>query len=664
MLKARGLPIQTVLTGVLVLLILVAAGAVGASATVATQRGLQDSWHRQADGLAEATVQEVTGFLAAAEPVTAQASVLDVSDTERLQTWLDGALEANPNFTWLAYAGSDGSYTASMRWPEGNTVELRRTRRVQTVQGTWQRDWRRSDRGLEQVVDRYTDYDPRLRPFWGAAPEGRWVDPYLFLSRQQPGVSFARGRYATDGTLEGVFIADFECGVLSDFLARLDETESGRVYVVDGTGRVIAHPHGLVAANDEILNAADHVDPWLNSGWGALVDSGFVEGPFSVDGLEGSARRFPEDMGVPWWVLVVVPHDQLYGPAVAQAKQSLALTFAVVLVATIIGLVFSRRLSHAIARVERELRRIARFELTRTELGESSVFTEVNALALAHDRMKRSLRNFGRYVPRGLVERMLQTGEEARLGAEVREVSVLFCAITGFDDLVEANTPADLFEGLSDFLERIDVCIHADGGTVSQYLGDASMAFWGAPDDQPDHAIRAGRAALAMLEAIDARTLHPALPVTIGVNTGDCLAGNIGAEERFNFNILGDPVNTAARIKGLNSVYGTRLLIGEETAAQIGDALLVRPVDWVRMKGKTRPVLVHELLPDDGNPRRRAGVDLYREALDAYREGRFERAADLFERTPWAEPMAARARAYQSNPPPPDWDGSFTMRTK
>ena len=662
--KARGLPIQTVLTGVLVLLILVAAAAVGTSAAVATQRGLQDNWHRQADGLAEATVQEVTGFLAAAKPVTAQALRRDTSDIEGLHTWLDGALLANPNVTWLAYADADGSYTASMRWPEGDAVELRRSRRVQTEAGTWQRDWRHADQGLEQVVDRTTDYDPRGRPFWGAAPEGRWVDPYLFLSRQQPGVSFARGRYATDGTLEGVFVADFECGVLSDFVARLDETGGGRVYVLDGTGRVIAHPHGLVAGNDEILNASNHPDPWLTSGWGAVVGSGFVEGPFSVDGLEGSARRFPEDMGVPWWVLVVVPQDQLYGPAVKQAKQSLALTLAVVLVATIIGLMFSRRLSHAIGRVERELRRIARFDLTRDELGESSLFAEVNALALAHDRMKRSLRNFGRYVPRGLVERMLQTGEEARLGAEVREVTVLFCAITGFDELVEQHAPEELFPGLSDFMERVDACIHADGGTVSQYLGDASMAFWGAPDDQPDHAVRAGRAALAILAATDARTLQPILPVTIGVNTGDCLAGNIGAAERFNFNILGDPVNTAARIKGLNSVYGTRLLIGETTAAQIGDALLVRPVDWVRMKGKTRPVLVHELLPDDGNPRTRAAVDTYREGLEAYREGRFERAADLFERTPWASPMAARARAFQADPPPPDWDGSFTMRTK
>jgi adenylate cyclase len=169
-----------------------------------------------------------------------------------------------------------------------------------------------------------------------------------------------------------------------------------------------------------------------------------------------------------------------------------------------------------------------------------------------------------------------------------------------------------------------------------------------------------------MSAAIDHQDGPVPLPSVIGVNTGTCLVGNIGGRDRFHFNILGDPVNTAARIKGINKVYGTRVLIGESTAKLVADVLLVRPVDWVRMKGKTHPVLVHELLGE------RAGASAalvaeagrFGEALRNYRNGAFEEAAKGFGATRWAEPLRSRAAAFAADPPGPDWDGAATMRTK
>ena len=671
-----ALSIDTVLTTVLVLLITLAAGGVGVSAWSNTVRSLELGWVELADGVAEGTVYEVTHFLAPAAPsaalaeATVDAGGLDVADQDGLLRWADDALRANPDVTWFGWAGAEGSYLASMRWQHDGVVEHRRTARVPTEGRTWHRDWALRDGTWVEVSERWSDYDSRLRPYWlqaSGSPDPMWIDPYLFSSRQQPGISYAAPSFTGDGVLRGMWVVDFECGPLSAYLSSLEIGRTGRAYLVDGAGRVIGHPDGEVASDGAILRAADHPDAWLASAWTTLVSRGAEPGTFEVDDLLASAHRFPEESGVPWWVVVVVPKDELYGEAGSQARWSIGLTVLVMLLASGVGLVFSRSLSSSVANVEGELRRLARFDLSGDDLAEQrSVFREINALSAAHDRMKQGLASFGRYVPRQLVGHMLRTGEEARLGGEVQPITVLFCGIQDFDAVAE-KAPANVLLGeLSDYLSGIDETIALSGGTVAQYLGDTAMAFWGAPDRGEDHALRACRAALAMLGAIDRLDGQLSFPSSIGVNTGDCMVGNIGSEHRFNFTILGDPVNTAARINGLNRVYGTRLLIGELTAAQVVDQLWVRPVDWVRVKGRVEPLLVHELLGelDAAAPGDLAAVEDYRRALEAYREGRFEEAAVAFERTRWPEPMASRARSYAGSPPPADWDGVHVMGTK
>jgi adenylate cyclase len=299
------------------------------------------------------------------------------------------------------------------------------------------------------------------------------------------------------------------------------------------------------------------------------------------------------------------------------------------------------------------------------------VFSEINRMSRAHDHMKTGLRSFGRYVPRQLVAQLMRTGQEARVGGEVREVTVLFTDIVGFTTIVEREEPDIVLAALSDYLTEMNMLIQTEDGTVAQYLGDAIMAFWGAPEPRPDHALSACRAALhirdkvqQLIEAAPQKGM-PALPTRIGVNTGACMVGNIGAAERFSYTILGDPVNTASRIEGLNKEYGTTVLIGERTAELVADHLLVRPVDWVRVKGREGAMLVYELLGERGSDQAlEERVDAFGAALRRYRERQFLEASAAFSATPWAEPLASRATAFAADPPPDDWDGTFTMRTK
>jgi adenylate cyclase len=217
-------------------------------------------------------------------------------------------------------------------------------------------------------------------------------------------------------------------------------------------------------------------------------------------------------------------------------------------------------------------------------------------------------------------------------------------------------------------------------GTVDKFLGDSIMAFWGAPAELPGHALAACQGALEMrrtLASLQARWRargRPILAAKIGINTGNAVVGNIGAPDRLNYTVIGDSVNLASRLEGLNRLYGTELLIGERTAALVGEALVLRPLDWVAVKGKTQPVLVHELVGAPGEVSREilGGLARYREGLLAYRERRFEEAraafseaAKLLGPAEIAAPLLAeRCRRFLSEPPPADWSGVSTMTFK
>lgn len=237
-----------------------------------------------------------------------------------------------------------------------------------------------------------------------------------------------------------------------------------------------------------------------------------------------------------------------------------------------------------------------------------------------------------------------------------------------------------LVDLLRDYLEAMSVAIKANEGTVDKFIGDAIMAFWGAPRPMEDHAAHACRAALAMRRTLRAlspewqREGRPAFDTRIGVNTGETLVGNIGSSERMNYTAMGDAVNLASRLEGLNKAYGSHILVGEETVKAVGEGFVFRPMDWVAVKGKNRAVLIYELVGEDREvtDETRAAVGLYEKALELYRARSFVDAAAKFDEAREAfggqdgpsETMAARARGYESAPPPDGWDGSHVMKEK
>jgi adenylate cyclase len=276
-----------------------------------------------------------------------------------------------------------------------------------------------------------------------------------------------------------------------------------------------------------------------------------------------------------------------------------------------------------------------------------------------------------------VVEVITTHPERLELGGEELETTVLFADLEGFTQLSETMPPQTLIGLLNDYFTPMTQIIMSYRGTLDKYIGDALMALWGAPVPLPDHALRACWAALEMQQTMaelqadwQAQGLPP-LVARLGLHTGPVVAGNVGSRERFNYTVLGDTVNLASRLEGVNKVYGTRIILSEETSQRVKDRLLVRELDLVQVKGRAQPVRIYELLgsfPPDGLP---SWLDHFADGLQAYRNQQWEEASRAFGEVLLLKPgdrptqmFLGRCRFFAVAPPPSDWQAVFNLDVK
>jgi adenylate cyclase len=286
-------------------------------------------------------------------------------------------------------------------------------------------------------------------------------------------------------------------------------------------------------------------------------------------------------------------------------------------------------------------------------------------------------RAFSHYVSPAVVSQLVRQPEKLSLEGEERELSVMFSDIRDFTSISEGMSAAELSAFLNEYLTRMTDVVMEARGTVDKFIGDAIMAIWGAPLADDQHAVHAVRGSLGMIAALQAmqdgfrRRGLPEIRIGIGVNTGPVSVGNMGSRDRFDYTVMGDNVNLASRLEGLNKVYGTHMLISEPTRLAVGDLFFCRLVDRVRVKGRHLPIGIYEpLIEGTPAPELATETEVFERALEHCFSRRFHEAAadltDLVEQ--YADPVYAlhleRVRAYIEQPPAPDWDGVFTHTTK
>jgi adenylate cyclase len=289
-------------------------------------------------------------------------------------------------------------------------------------------------------------------------------------------------------------------------------------------------------------------------------------------------------------------------------------------------------------------------------------------------RQKMFIKNaFKQYLSPAVIEELIQHPEHLKLGGERRMLSIFFSDLEGFTSISEVLDPEALTVLLNDYLSAMTDIIHEEGGTVDKYEGDAIIAFWNAPLQQSDHALRCVRAALrcqvrlAEMRPMFRERLGKELKMRIGLNSGPAVVGNMGSHTRFDYTMIGDAVNLAARLEGINKQFGTYTLISQSTMEQMDGAFPVRELSKVAVVGRREPVVVYEpMLPDDVE-RRQNQLARFSEGLALFYQGDFPGAESLFSGLAEADPAA---RAYRNKSrelidhPPEEWHGVWVITTK
>jgi class 3 adenylate cyclase len=374
----------------------------------------------------------------------------------------------------------------------------------------------------------------------------------------------------------------------------------------------------------------------------------------------------------------------------SEQTQAVSISAIVTLLAAIVGLIFANLVSGGIIRSVRQL-----LEGTRAveagQLDQSIEVTtgdEIGQLAAAFNRMVVQLRDnqrvretFGKYIDPRVVEGLIDRPTLTAAEGQRRVMTVLFCDLKGFTSLSEGMTPQGLVKVMNRYLSIMSEPIRTNRGIIDKYIGDGIMAYWGPPFvDEADHARFACLAAMEMIERI--ATLRQEIPellgvrgtpmekcdLRVGVATGEALVGSIGSDVMMSYTVMGDVVNLASRLEGVNKTYGTRNLVSERTIAAAGAALEVREIDRVVVAGHSHSEIIFEILGRKGEltPQQLLSRDKYRDGLAAYREQRWDEALRALNESLGAIPddgpsmaLLKRVESVKANPPSRDWDGAW-----
>jgi adenylate cyclase len=294
-----------------------------------------------------------------------------------------------------------------------------------------------------------------------------------------------------------------------------------------------------------------------------------------------------------------------------------------------------------------------------------------------HKRQLTSL--FGQYVPSQLVDEMSKNpSANFSLEGDSREMTVLFSDVRGFTSISEGLSPQELSQLMNTFLTPMTYSIHHHRGTIDKYMGDAIMAFWGAPLLDPDHAKNALLAALEMIKKLDELQPifkskgWPEIHIGIGLNTGIMNVGNMGSEFRMAYTVLGDAVNLGSRLEGLTKQYGVSIIVSETVKTQVKEHSF-RELDRVRVKGKDKPVAIFEPLGEyvAQDSATRQELELYHQALSLYRRQYWDEAESILNSLHIKTPSRLiykiyleRITYFKAHPPEINWDGVTTFTTK
>jgi class 3 adenylate cyclase/ABC-type nitrate/sulfonate/bicarbonate transport system substrate-binding protein len=409
----------------------------------------------------------------------------------------------------------------------------------------------------------------------------------------------------------GCASANITMDVLSRFLDKHRTSLRSTTLIADrNNGTIIAFPNqrkGVRMENEKlkIATLADIDDPDVREASQqrarADTDSFVFQSPANGEDLIAAFANFPDGFGQPWQVITVTPIDDFVGTLKATNR----LIMVVIIILTMIELFFiyiaSSRLSRPVENVAAQLQAIESLRFDVPSARPSNI-REIARLESAASLLRNSLQSFSSFVPLDIVRQLIKSGIPLALGVEPRFLTVFFSDLENFSTHSETLAPDDLLVQISTYLEQVSGAISEEGGTVDKFIGDGVMAFWNAPVQRSDHVLRgcagALRAARRMERVNDVweKEGRPRIRIRIGLNCASVLVGNVGSSTRLSYTALGDGVNVAARLEGINKQFGTTICISDSIYDEVRTEILARPLKRVQVKGRKTEFMIYELL--------------------------------------------------------------------
>jgi adenylate cyclase len=484
-----------------------------------------------------------------------------------------------------------------------------------------------------------SSYDPRLRPWYiGAAKTKKvyWSEPYVFFETGELGITVSIPVFSKlDDQLIGVVGADIPLTGLSEFLRTLDLTENELALIIDNSNSIVACSDKInIVVEKSGVQIRKKIDelamPEIQKALKSMPDknnkNSFFDFPYNNNTYLVNITTFPERFDKKWFIIIIAPDDDFLKALQALINHIFFIALPGIVIALFITWLLAKKISNPIEQLSEDVKHVQDFNLDFNPNIKSHI-TEIQTMNTAIQAMKHSLKAFKLYVPQELVKQLILKGKgNINIGGNEEYLTLFFSDIADFTTISEKLPPQELMLQLSEYFEKITAVIESKHGTVDKFIGDAVMAFWGAPKKYEFQEKAAAEVALLCQNAIAqlnekwiAEGKYP-FYTRIGIHSTNVIVGNIGSTKRMNYSVLGDGVNLASRLEGVNKIYNTKIIISENTFNKLNSEFICRKLDKIAVKGKDNSVVIYELLSKSDDSQATFLNDFSKEWDDALNE--------------------------------------------
>ena len=592
-------------------------------------------------------------------------NIISIDNKEDRKKLFLNMLIDNKNISWISFGFPNGDFIGAQRTID-NSIRFIEEKYIPNNKNKPNRVFyyyeQDKDNNLRLKSTRrvVSNYNSIKRTWYKSAVEVKdkavWTKVYVFNTSKKPGINLATV-YDDEHSdkMKGVLTIALELEQLSKFLEPIQAGKNGDIFIINDKQDVISMKNtAKLIENIQGKYKLRKIED-INENSKVLYD-GIMEEKLNINAIKEDKNFTYQKDGKKYlinlakielnnWILATIIPENDFLENVNRSNKKILINTPIIILAVIIFIILlsKRLIGLPLKRIHTSAQHLQKFEIDKIEVSNrESIVKELSTLSASMKMMKQGLNSFKKYLPTQIVKDVIQGNIEAKIGGKPKEVTVLFSDIENFTKTSE-EMGSKLFEILEVYFHNLSGALTDHNANIDKYIGDAIMAFWNAPVDNKNHAIDACRAVLnahkklQILQNVWKREGKPLLKTRFGINTGLALVGNVGSEHKMDYTVLGDSVNLASRLEALNKVYGTNILISESTFLQAKEAVIVRRLDKVAVKGKTQPTNIYELigLSDDIDILNKLQVDwikVYETGLDYYVKGHFDEAIAYFKK--------------------------------